>query len=154
MQNQKCKSASSYQVSLHLNMVGAHLLRSRPTISILEHLLQDLHQLVSFNIVARLPGRILNSTVLPSGCTCFSSGVTQKANQLNFHIALCNCCSSMHTLGHVGGKNRSRQWNKLKSRTSLTFFLSKASPDASHQYTLTFMFQSIFTIQFDCALSL
>jgi hypothetical protein len=51
-------------------------------------------------------------------------------------------------------KNRSRQWSKLKSRTSLIFSLGKANLGASYQYTLTFMFQSIFTLQFDCALSL
>jgi hypothetical protein len=36
----------------------------------------------------------------------------------------------------------------------LTLFLSKASPGASHQYFLDFCFQSLFMVQFDCALNL
>jgi hypothetical protein len=37
----------------------------------------------------------------------------------------------------------------------LTFFPEQdASPDASHQYSLDFCFQSLSILQFDCALSL
>jgi hypothetical protein len=52
-------------------MVGAHLLESQPTASILEHLLHDLYQLIGFKIVARLPGPVLNSIVLPCGMYLF-----------------------------------------------------------------------------------
>jgi hypothetical protein len=56
----------SYWVSCHLEMIGAHLLRSWLVVGVLEHLLQKLYHLVGLNVVARLPGRVLDSTVLPS----------------------------------------------------------------------------------------
>jgi hypothetical protein len=52
-------------------MVDALLLGSRPAIGILEHLLQELYQLVSFNVVTRLPSWIMDSVVLPSGTHLF-----------------------------------------------------------------------------------
>jgi hypothetical protein len=51
MQRKENESVSSYRVSCHLKMVDALLLGSRPAIGILEHLLQELYQLVSFNVV-------------------------------------------------------------------------------------------------------
>jgi hypothetical protein len=47
------------------HLIGS-LLWSRPAASTLEYLLQKLHQLVGFNIVARLLGRVLNYARLPS----------------------------------------------------------------------------------------
>jgi hypothetical protein len=66
MQNQRHKSALSCRMSCHLEMVGVHLLRSQPVVSVLKHLLKELYHLISFNIIARLSGRVLNSAVLPS----------------------------------------------------------------------------------------
>jgi hypothetical protein len=36
-----------------MEMLGAHLLWSRPAAGVLEHLLQEFHQLVSFYVVFR-----------------------------------------------------------------------------------------------------
>jgi hypothetical protein len=44
--------------------------------------------------------------------------------------------------------------HKRQDAMILTFSLTKASPGASHQYFLIFVPQSIFILQFDCALSL
>jgi hypothetical protein len=44
--------------------------------------------------------------------------------------------------------------HKHQAARILIFLLSKAILDAYYQYTLTFMFQSMFTLQFDGALSL
>jgi hypothetical protein len=56
----------SYRVSRHLEMIGVHLLRSQPAIDVLEHLLHKLYHLVGLDVVARLPGRVLDSAVFPS----------------------------------------------------------------------------------------
>jgi hypothetical protein len=48
-------------------MIGAHLLESQPVVDILEHFLQELYQLASLDVVARLLSWILDSAVLPSG---------------------------------------------------------------------------------------
>jgi hypothetical protein len=45
-------------------MVGVHLLRSRPTVNILEHLLQEFHHLGGREVVARFPSQIFYIVVL------------------------------------------------------------------------------------------
>jgi hypothetical protein len=47
-------------------MIGAHLLGSRLTIDVLEHLLQNLYHLVVFNGVAHFPSQVLNIAALPT----------------------------------------------------------------------------------------
>jgi hypothetical protein len=56
----------------------------------------------------------------------------------------------MHTLRHV---EQDTVVHKRQDARILTFSLTKASPDASHQYSLIFGFQSLFLLQFICALS-
>jgi hypothetical protein len=70
-----------YRVSHHLEMIGVHLLRSRPAIDVLVHLLQKLYHLVGLDVVAHLLGRILNSDVFHPGCCCFFNDVTRRINQ-------------------------------------------------------------------------
>jgi hypothetical protein len=59
----------------------------------------------------------------------------------------------MHTLRHVEQEQENTVVHKRQDARILTFSLTKASPDASHQYSLTFGFQSLFLLQFICALS-
>jgi hypothetical protein len=59
---------------------------------------------------------------------------------LNYHLATCNCGSSMHTLDHTEEEQESSV--EQESRMSLTFFLSKASPGASHPI-LDFYFELV-----------
>jgi hypothetical protein len=69
----KIKRVSLYRLtgSFHMEMVGAHLLRSWLATGVLEHLLHEFHQFVSFNVVLQLPGRILNPSVFPTGVHLF-----------------------------------------------------------------------------------
>jgi hypothetical protein len=58
---------SSYRVSLHSEMVGAHLLGHRPVASVGKHLLKEFQHFADFDLVCWFLGRILQAAILPSG---------------------------------------------------------------------------------------
>jgi hypothetical protein len=55
-----------YRVSFHPNMVKAYLLIVRLARGVLEHFLQELHQMLWSNLLTGLPSWVLDSTVLPA----------------------------------------------------------------------------------------
>jgi hypothetical protein len=59
------KSRVPYQVPFYPNMVGAHLLISWPTGSVLEHFFQKLHETIQSNPLDGFSSRILGSAILP-----------------------------------------------------------------------------------------
>jgi hypothetical protein len=55
----------SYWVYSPLEMVGKHLLGSRPAVDVLKHFLQEIYRFAYFDVVARLPCRVFDCPVLP-----------------------------------------------------------------------------------------
>jgi hypothetical protein len=55
-----------YRVSFHPVMVGAHLLVSRPAGGVLEHFLQELHQMLRSNLHIGFLSGVFESAVLPA----------------------------------------------------------------------------------------
>jgi hypothetical protein len=59
-------TGAHYQVPFYPDMVGAYLLVSRPAGGVLEHLLQELHQVLWGDLLIGFLSRILNSVVFPT----------------------------------------------------------------------------------------
>jgi hypothetical protein len=62
----------------------------------------------------------------------FSHSCCNITYLLNFHIASCKCCSSMHTLGHAELEQENTVVHKRQAVRILTLLLNKVSPDASN----------------------
>jgi hypothetical protein len=75
------KRRAPYRVPFYPNMVGVHLLISRPVAGVLEHFFHEPHEMICSNPLNGFPSRILGSAIFPPGWTCFFKGMARRASQ-------------------------------------------------------------------------
>jgi hypothetical protein len=78
-----------YRVPFYPGMVGAHLLIGRTAGGVLEHLFQELRQVLRGDLLVGFPSRILNSDVFPSRLNLFLQRDDSAGQPIGGHTNSC-----------------------------------------------------------------